>query len=138
MGRRRFSLAPPNSGELSYQYWRRLIIHLASYFEWLKNLSHVSFDRMHKRYEEMATRNVLSAVEDLTDSRFDVARFQALTRGPQEIDFVRTALAETMSDAYQQIRELQRQRDLGDLRTAAFVLAIERVAVNYEALGIFP
>ena len=109
-----------------------------SYFEWLKNLSHVSFERMHKRYEEMATRDVLEAVEELTSSRFDAGEFAALTRGPDEIDFVRTALAETMSDAYQQISELQRQRDLPDLRTAAFVIAIERIAGNYTALGIFP
>ncbi len=93
---------------------------------------------MHKRYEEMATRDVLAAVEDLTSSRFDASQLAALTRGPLEIDFVRTALAETMSDAYQQVRELQHQRDLPDLRTAAFVIAIERVAGNYAAMGIFP
>ena len=109
-----------------------------SYFEWLKNLSHVSFERMHKRYEEMATRDVLEAVQDLTSSRFDASQLATLTRGPLEIDFVRTALAETMSDAYQQVRELQHQRDLPDLRTAAFVIAIERIAGNYAALGIFP
>ena len=109
-----------------------------SYFEWLKNLSHVSFERMHKRYEEMATRDMLEAVEDLTSSRFDASQLATLTRGPLEIDFVRTALAETMSDAYQQVRELQHQRDLPDLRTAAFVIAIERVAGNYAALGISP
>ena len=51
-----------------------------SYFEWLKNLSHVSFERMHKRYEEMATRDVLAAVEDLTSSRFDESQLAALTR----------------------------------------------------------
>ena len=94
--------------------------------------------RTSKRYEQMATRDVREAVENLSSSRIDVDQFAALTRGRDEIDFVRTALAETMSDAYQQISELQRQRDLPDLRTAAFVPAIERVAGNYTALGIFP
>ena len=61
-----------------------------------------------------------------------------LTRGPSEIDFVRSALAETMTESYHDIHETWKERDLPDLRTAAFVIAIERVASNYLALGIFP
>ncbi len=109
-----------------------------SYFEWLKNLSHVSFDRMHKRYEEISTRRLLTATERLTGSRFKPEELAGLTRGPSEIDFVRTALAETMSEAYHEMHETWRSRDLPDLRTAAFLIAIERIAANYLALGIFP
>ncbi|MCY4616269.1 MAG: Glu/Leu/Phe/Val dehydrogenase, partial [Chloroflexi bacterium] len=61
-----------------------------------------------------------------------------LTRGPSEIDFVRSALQETMSESYRQIYRKWRSEDLPDLRTAAFLIAIERVAANYVALGIFP
>jgi glutamate dehydrogenase (NAD(P)+) len=109
-----------------------------SYFEWLKNLSHVSFDRMHKRYEEIATRRVLEAVQRLSAKRFGEDELERLTIGPNEIDFVRSALADTMSESYEQIRELQKRRALPDLRTSAFVVAIERVAENYDALGVFP
>ena len=109
-----------------------------SYFEWLKNLSHVSFDRMHKRYEEISTRRLLTATEGLTGNRFKPDELASLTRGPSEIDFVRTALAETMSEAYREMHETWRERDLPDLRTAAFLIAIERIATNYLALGIFP
>ncbi len=109
-----------------------------SYFEWLKNLSHVSFDRMHKRYEEISTRRLLTATEQLAGSRFQPDEFAGLTRGPSEIDFVRTALAETMSEAYRSMHETWRERDLPDLRTAAFLIAIDRIASNYLALGIFP
>ena len=62
-----------------------------SYFEWLKNLSHVSFDRMNKRYEEISTRRLLEATEHLTDTAFPPEEMQRLTRGPSEIDFVRSA-----------------------------------------------
>ena len=109
-----------------------------SYFEWLKNLSHVSFDRMYKRYEEISTRRLLMATERLAGSRFRPDDLADLTRGPSEIDFVRTALAETMSEAYRGMHETWRERDLPDLRTAAFLIAIERIASNYLALGIFP
>ena len=109
-----------------------------SYFEWLKNLSHVSFDRMYKRYEEISTRRVLEATERLAGSHFQPEEMGRLTRGPSEIDFVRSALAETMTESYHDIHETWKERDLPDLRTAAFVIAIERVASNYLALGIFP
>ncbi len=109
-----------------------------SYFEWLKNLSHVSFDRMHKRYEEISTRRLLMATEQLAGRRFRPDDLADLTRGPSEIDFVRTALAETMSEAYREMHETWRERDLPDLRTAAFLIAIDRIATNYLALGIFP
>ena len=109
-----------------------------SYFEWLKNLSHVSFDRMNKRYEEISTRRLLEATEHLTGTAFPPEEMQRLTRGPSEIDFVRSALQETMSESYRQIYEKWRSEDLPDLRTAAFLIAIERVAAYYVALGIFP
>ncbi|MXW24199.1 MAG: Glu/Leu/Phe/Val dehydrogenase, partial [Chloroflexi bacterium] len=109
-----------------------------SYFEWLKNLSHVSFDRMYKRYEEISTRRQLEATERLAGMEFPPDEMKILTRGPSEIDFVRSALQETMSESYRQIYETWRSRELPDLRTAAFLIAIERVAANYLALGIFP
>jgi glutamate dehydrogenase (NAD(P)+) len=109
-----------------------------SYFEWLKNLSHVSFDRMQKRYEEISTRRVLEATENLTSKYFKPAEMDLITRGPTEIDFVRSALAETMTEAYHNIHTTWKERELPDLRTSAFVIAIDRVASNYLALGIFP
>ena len=109
-----------------------------SYFEWLKNLSHVSFERMNKRYEEISTRRLLEATESLTGTAFPPEEMRDLTRGPSEIDFVRSALQETMSESYRQIYDKWRSEDLPDLRTAAFLIAIERVAAYYVALGIFP
>ncbi|MDA0353542.1 MAG: Glu/Leu/Phe/Val dehydrogenase [Chloroflexi bacterium] len=109
-----------------------------SYFEWLKNLSHVSFERMYKRYEEVSTRRLLEATERLAGRHFSDEEKSLLTRGPTEIDFVHSALAETMSQSYQRIHETWRARDLPDLRTAAHLIAIERVANTYLTLGIFP
>jgi glutamate dehydrogenase (NAD(P)+) len=109
-----------------------------SYFEWLKNLSHASFERMTTRYEEIATGRILDAVESLAGRRLGESERRAITEGPREIDFVRSALAETMEKAYQQVRELWKRRALPDLRTAALGFAITRVAQSYLAQGIFP
>jgi glutamate dehydrogenase (NAD(P)+) len=109
-----------------------------SYFEWLKNLSHASFERMTTRWEEMATSRLLAAMERLTGAEFSDAERSALMQGPLEIDYVQSALAETMELAYAQIHKQWKGRGLPDLRTAAFCFAIGRVAETYRAQGICP
>jgi glutamate dehydrogenase (NAD(P)+) len=109
-----------------------------SYFEWLKNLTHASFERMTTRYEEIAAERMLSVVEQLTERTLDPAMKARLTQGPQEVDFVHSALAETMEVSYQHIRELWRREGLEDLRVAALAFAIGRVGEIYRAQGIFP
>jgi glutamate dehydrogenase (NAD(P)+) len=86
-----------------------------SYFEWLKNNNHVSYGRI--------------AAPDPTTHRL---------AHQNELEYVRAALADTMSRAYVEIRDLWRDRELPDLRTAAFVLAIDKVAEIYETQGIWP
>ena len=110
-----------------------------SYFEWLKNLSHVRFGRMEKRYEEAAYRRMLKAVELSTDRRFTEAELDLITRGANELDIVNSGLEETMAAAYHEIQETRRRYPgMQNLRTAAFFNAIEKVARAYIELGIFP
>lgn len=110
-----------------------------SYFEWLKNLSHVRFGRMEKRFEELAFRRLLSAVETATGNRFTAEDQQHLAQGADELTLVRSGLEETMATAYQQIRETWLKLDgKADLRAAALVGAINKIAVCYQEMGLFP
>ncbi|MEK7487136.1 MAG: Glu/Leu/Phe/Val dehydrogenase [Planctomycetota bacterium] len=109
-----------------------------SYFEWLKNLYHVSFDRMIKRNQEASFGRLIDAVEKLVGKSLEAADKKVLTRGPDEIDFVYTALAETMCRSYARLREIWKTKNLPDLRTAAFYYAIDSVANAYLTQGIFP
>lgn len=110
-----------------------------SYFEWLKNLSHVRFGRMEKRFEENIITTILHATEDLTGKKFDAEYLHQLAHGADEEDLVNSGLEETMISAYNEIRETKRQHgDRIDLRTAAFINAINKVATSYLELGIFP
>ena len=112
---------------------------IVSYFEWLKNLSHVRFGRMQKRFEEESNRRLLKAVEQLTAKGFPADALEAAARGAGEEDLVNSGLEESMVSAYRQIRELRsRHGDTVDLRTAAFISAIHKIAAVYEELGIFP
>lgn len=110
-----------------------------SYFEWLKNLSHVRFGRIGKRFDQAAFGSIVSAVEEVTGRSLSEHQRNLIVRGADEIDLVNSGLEETMSYAYNEIREIWKSRsEVGDLRTAAFVSAIDKIAVSYAELGIFP
>jgi glutamate dehydrogenase (NAD(P)+) len=110
-----------------------------SYFEWLKNLSHVRFGRMDKRFTEHTNMNFLKTIEKLTGKEVTSLEEKVLTHGADEIDLVNSGLEETMVGAYHDIRNIMKKNPkIKDLRTAAFVNAITKVAESYMALGIFP
>jgi len=109
-----------------------------SYFEWLKNLSHVRFGRLDKRFSENQNGSILQTVEGLTGKKVtDIERRQIL-HGPDEVDLVYSGLEDTMIGSYHEIREAMLAHNMSDMRTAAFIVAINKVGVAYEELGIFP
>ncbi len=110
-----------------------------SYFEWLKNLSHMRFGRMEKRFQENSLSNLLSTVERLTGQNVSNREKNVLTHGADEIDLVRSGLEDTMVNAYDEIREtMKRKKSIEDLRSAAFVVALNKISGDYVRLGIFP
>ncbi len=110
-----------------------------SYFEWAKNLSHIRFGRMQKRAEEASHRRLLEAVESASGAHFTDLEKDVVTEGSGEEQLVNSGLEETMLVAYHEIREIQKRLgDKADLRVAALVSAIEKIAITYSLLGIFP
>lgn len=110
-----------------------------SYFEWLKNLSHVRFGRMDKRFTQYSYENIISSVERLTNRSLGKKEKALVTRGAEEIDLVDSGLEETMVTAYHQIRDTwKKYRKIEDMRTAAFVTSINKIADAYVSMGIFP
>lgn len=109
-----------------------------SYFEWVKNLSRLRFGRMGKRFEQDTNAKMLRAIEELTGRAFEPGVVAEITTGGGEEDLVNSGLEETMATAFQEIREVQSKHDGIDLRTAAFVVAIDKIAVAYLQRGIFP
>jgi glutamate dehydrogenase (NAD(P)+) len=110
-----------------------------SYFEWLKNLSHVRLGRLDRRRQAATELRLLHAIEVATGRKFSESERQSFVKVTDEMAIVNSGLEDTMIVAYQDIREaLRRQPEMGDLRTAAFVTAINKVAIVYEELGIFP
>jgi glutamate dehydrogenase (NAD(P)+) len=110
-----------------------------SYFEWLKNLSHVSYGRLEKRFMENQNSNILSQIEEMTGNKVTENQRKLLVHGPDEIDLVRSGLEDTMIKATNEILDCWKQNPgIKDMRTAAFVVAINKVGTSYLELGIFP
>jgi glutamate dehydrogenase (NAD(P)+) len=110
-----------------------------SYFEWLKNLSHVRYGRMEKRFTENLNHHILGQIEELTGKRVVDRERQFIMHGPDEVDLVYSGLEETMIAATLEIMdEWKRNPQIPDMRTAAFVVAINKVGTSYAELGIFP
>ena len=113
-----------------------------SYFEWVKNLSHIRFGRMGRRQEEARHQLVVDELERLSNDKqlgwtLSPDFKQRYLRGAGELELVRSGLDDTMRTAYQSMREVWHGRpEVTDLRTAAYLVSIGKVAASYRALGL--
>ena len=113
-----------------------------SYFEWVKNLSHIRFGRMQRRQEEARHQLVVDELERLDRYLGDAWSMSPefkdkYLRGADELELVRSGLDDTMRVAYQSMREVWHARDdVDDLRMAAFIVSIDRIAASYRAKGL--
>ena len=108
-----------------------------SYFEWIKNISHIRFGRLDRRLDENRGQTMIDVLEHLTSAQVPQHFREQLMRGADELDLIRSGLDDTMRIAYQEIRDIWRSRNnVSDLRVAAFADAIEKIATAYRELGI--
>jgi len=110
-----------------------------SYFEWLKNLSHVRYGRLEKRFTENMNAHIIGQLEGLTGKTIHDREKEFILHGADEVDLVYSGLEETMSTATHEIMECWKKNSkITDMRTAAYVVAINKVGTSYGELGIFP
>ena len=109
-----------------------------SYFEWIRNLSHIRFGRMERRYDELRGNEYANLLEEATGAKLSESTRSMMVRGASELDLVRSGLDDTMRLAYQAMHEALHSNDkIDDLRTAAFVIAIKKISGNYLDVGIY-
>ncbi|MFN8267403.1 MAG: Glu/Leu/Phe/Val dehydrogenase [Chitinophagales bacterium] len=109
-----------------------------SYFEWLKNLSHVSFGRLDHRYQDNSFNKIIDLIEGNTGKKISTYERNIL-KGADELDIVRSGLEDTMIHSYENIREILKQhKKMHSLRTAAYVDALNKIGVTYQKMGVFP
>ena len=108
-----------------------------SYFEWIKNLSRIRFGRLQRRAEEARFGALIEGIEEMTGSAFPGHLASRAVEGGTELDLVRSGLEDTMRNSYQVISDVWNREKLAtDLRTAAMMVAVRRIAQSYQTLGI--
>ena len=82
-----------------------------SYFEWLKNLDHVRWGRLFRKWEEKSKKNLLEVVQKATggdEKKYDKAR-KKLLEGATERDIVYGGLEEIISTATSEVIEISKK-----------------------------
>jgi glutamate dehydrogenase (NAD(P)+) len=107
-----------------------------SYFEWIRNLRHIRFGRLEKRRNAFQFDTLISAIEIMTGKEMPEKFKEQFIEGANEIDLVRSGLDDMMREAYQKIRESMIENDIPNLRTAAYKVALDRIAESYDSIGL--
>ena len=108
-----------------------------SYFEWVKNLQHIRFGRLEKRKNIIQFSSLIQAIESMTNSPMPEKYKTNLLDGVNEIDLVRSGLDDMMIDGFQEVKKEFIENDkISDFRTAAFKVAIQKIAMSYESIGL--
>jgi glutamate dehydrogenase (NAD(P)+) len=107
-----------------------------SYFEWIKNLSHIRFGRMQRRLDEFRGERIIQALEEMTGKPVPQNLKHDITQGADELALVRSGLDDTMRLAYQEVRQVAEEKNIEDFRTASYVVALQKIANTHLMMGI--
>ena len=107
-----------------------------SYFEWIRNLRHIRFGRLEKRRNAFQFDTLISAIETMTGKEMPDKFKEQFIEGANEIDLVRSGLDDMMREAFQKVRQSMIENDIPNLRTAAYKVALDRIATSYDSIGL--
>lgn len=113
-----------------------------SYFEWVKNLSKLSFGRMGRRHEEARNRILIDEIERMSNENGLAMNLSENFKntylcGADELALVRSGLDDTMRSTFQNmVAAMNADPRITDLRTAAYVVALKRIAATYKAIEL--
>lgn len=111
---------------------------IVSYFEWIRNISHIRFGRMQRRHDELRNMQYTTLLEQLTGLQITEQARENIVRGAEEIDFVRSGLYDSIRQAYQEMRKvLAENQSVDDYRTAGYVISIEKISRTYLDVGVY-
>jgi len=107
-----------------------------SYFEWVRNLSHMRFGRMEKRRKQYENASLINIIENTTGSRVSQREKSMFSAGSSEIDLVRSGLEDMMTEAYENMSEIWNTNNYPSLRTTAYIYSIQKLVNSHKSIGI--
>ncbi|MBL1274735.1 MAG: Glu/Leu/Phe/Val dehydrogenase [Ectothiorhodospiraceae bacterium] len=110
---------------------------VVSYFEWIRNLSHIRFGRMQRRFDELRGQHQIDALENLTGKTVPDKFKHKINAGASELDLVRSGLDDSMRQAFQEMRETRDKHPGVTYRIAAYINAIRKISRSYLDIGVY-
>ena len=107
-----------------------------SYFEWIRNISHIRMGRLNKRYEEHRGEAILKAIKQISTNKLPKELIDQLVHGANEDDIIASGLEDTMRVSFQEILEMKSAYNLDNYRMAAYAIALKKIEKSYLELGI--
>ena len=107
-----------------------------SYFEWIKNTSHIRMGRLNKRYEEHRGETIVKAIQNVSGKKLPQNIIDQLVRGANEEDIIASGLEDTMRVAFQEMLEIKKSYNLTSYRMSAYAIALKKIEKSYLELGI--
>jgi len=107
-----------------------------SYFEWIRNISHIRMGRLNKRYEEHRGETILKAINSISPKKLTPEIIDQLVHGADEGDLIASGLEDTMRVAFQEILERKLSLNLPNYRTAAYIIALKKIEKSFLELGL--
>ena len=107
-----------------------------SYFEWIRNTSHIRMGRLNKRYEEHRGETIAKAIQNISGEKLPQNIIDQLVRGANEEDIIASGLEDTMRVAFQEMLEIKKSYNLTSYRMSAYAIALKKIEKSYLELGI--
>jgi len=110
---------------------------VVSYYEWVKNISHIRFGRLQRRFDEQKMRDVIAAISKTTSKSISPLLYKKITSGATEKDLAYSGLEDTMREAFQEILDEKNKNKKLNFRTAAYAIALRKLRKFHDAVGIY-
>ena len=109
---------------------------VVSYFEWVKNITHVRFGRLQRRYEENKMKELIMVIEDATGRTIPEKYKHNIIHGVEEIDLVNSGLEDVMRETFKEILKNYNSLKNVSLRTATYAIALKKLKQYHEQMGV--
>ena len=109
---------------------------IVSYYEWVKNLSHIRFGRLQRRFDEQKMQDVIELIEKTTNKSIPPSLYKKITSGATEKDLAYSGLEDTMRESFQEILGEKNKNKKLNFRTAAYAIALKKLRKFYDSVGM--
>ena len=109
---------------------------VVSYFEWVKDISHIRFGRVEKRFQEQKILDIIDLIDKKTNTKTDFDTIKKIIHGADEEDLAFSGLEDSMRNAFIEIYNAKKQIKKS-FRDSAYYVSLKKIRNFYTVEG-FP